>query len=168
MKSVTKELNEVQKVTAVRTERERIGVDEQGLSLNLSSLVSSLGTAGASPLAVRPAQELSRKESGRNDGALTIRIKLTLSEGSVTVNGRHIPIPIGVSGSMTVKELKKLLKIYAGNTVFIRRRDGLERVRDSQTIELVSGTEFTHRKETPRRPRSSTTSLSSFPTLHRD
>ena len=114
-------------------------------------LVVSLRLAGMSPLMLRPIAPRSQALTTQLlDGADMIRqVKVILHDGAITVNGKEMRIPPGLAGPMTGKEFKRFAGIYPGNALFIQRNGGLQRVRDSEPIEIVPNSKFTHRRESP-------------------
>lgn len=76
------------------------------------------------------------------------RIKIFLCDGAVSVNGKKVSIPIGIPRTMTGKEFKKFAGIYPGNALYIGRENGMQRVRDTEVVEISPDTAFTHKKVT--------------------
>jgi hypothetical protein len=117
----------------------------ENMQAMLSALVPNLGVA--SPLALRPAAQVGKKERCASSGLPHIRI--ALHDGRLKLNGREVSIPVSTPSVMTGKQFKELMGVYRGNALFVRRSGGLQRVLDPETIEVVHAAEFTHRRERP-------------------
>ena len=72
------------------------------------------------------------------------KLRISLRDGNIKVNGIKIKIPIGVAGPMAVREFKKFANIYPGNALFIVRDGGVQRLKDNDVVELTDGASFTH------------------------
>ena len=110
-------------------------------------IFSILEHENAFPLSIRSPRDIVGTRAKRSDPIE--RVELSLHDGSLTVNGEQIKIPIGLCGPMTGKEFKKFAGIYQGDALFIHRNGGLQRIRDCENVEVIPDTSFTHRKEVP-------------------
>lgn len=108
--------------------------------------VLRLNLGGSSQLVRRPANEMAAP-TARQDSFTRIRIKL--DEGTMKVNSRTVKIPLGLCGRMTGKKFKEFANVYKGDALYVRQPNGLQRVRDNETIELFHGAEFTHQRKQP-------------------
>lgn len=142
----------------VSNQSERVKVARVRTGGEVAMPLVSLTNVVNSPLAVRPARQ-SQLERSEKVSAIP-QIRISLHDGAVEVNGRSVRLPIGLSGTMSARELKNFADIYRGDALFIRSRGGLQRVRDSQMVEVVDGAKFTHKKEQPVRVSPSLRSLS--------
>ncbi|MGD0784357.1 MAG: hypothetical protein ABR969_00885 [Sedimentisphaerales bacterium] len=73
-------------------------------------------------------------------------IKISLRDGTVSVNGKNVSIPTGMFHTMTAKEFKKFAGIYSGDALYISRENGMQRVHDTEIVEIIPDTAFTHKK----------------------
>lgn len=62
---------------------------------------------------------------------------LNLHDGQeVTVNGRNVPIPLGVGRKVTAETIKVLAGIYRGMILFISSSKGWRRLGDKEEVDL--------------------------------
>jgi len=146
------------KVVATRVKPQQLAVTEQNPLARLPILTLNLGLGESSALGTRGTTEVSRPRSIK--AAMLPTVYVSLDEGAATINGRKFAIPVGVAGTITGKQLKKIANIYPGNLLFVKVNGGMQRVRDNQTVEFVEGTEFRHKRPAP--------AFSSMSTLSRD
>jgi hypothetical protein len=99
---------------------------------------------GAIQLGTNVARNLCPTHNGKTDPVQSI--KISLRNGTVSINKQKVSIPIGMPCTMTAKEFKKFAGIYSGDALYISREDGMQRVRDTEVIELVPDAVFTHKK----------------------
>ncbi|MCJ7762726.1 hypothetical protein MUP38_04635 [Candidatus Bathyarchaeota archaeon] len=104
----------------------------------------SLAKPNGAQLSTNPAHNLCFTNDEKMDSIQSIRI--FLRDGTVSVNGKNVSIPIGMSRTMTAKEFKKFAAIYSGDALYISRENGMQRVRDTEVVEIVPDTVFTHKK----------------------
>lgn len=142
------ELNQRHEVKVRRVQSKALATAERAPGPGCVMPVLRLNLTEESPLSVRPAGELRR--ASRDETTTIPHIKICLYDGTVKVNGRPINIPTGLSRSMmTGEEFKRFAGIYPGHALYVHRAGGLQRVRDAQKVEILSGAKFTHRDETP-------------------
>lgn len=112
------------------------------LGLALVMPVIKIDLSGPSPLAKRQATGITEMCDRKIP-----QIKVSLFEGSIKVNGKDLSLPIGTSGRMTGAEFKKFAGIYQGDALFVRDGNSMQRVRDSQAVEITADSVFTHERE---------------------
>lgn len=140
------EQSRAQKVEVSRTQSRPAAIGELAPGLEPVLPVLRLNLPGMSPLAVRPDGKLAREKT---DEARSIpHVKISLYDGTIELNGQQARIPLGL-GLMTAKELKRFFGVHEGHALFVRGRTGLQRIRDSETVEVVHGASFTHEMERP-------------------
>jgi len=99
-------------------------------------------------LAKRPSHEIVAKGVKKVSEIPTV--KIVLHDGCIMINKKKVNLPIGLPGRMSAKSFKEFAGIYRGNLLFVHGGRGMQRVRDSETIEITPDAKFTHRRPAPR------------------
>lgn len=74
-------------------------------------------------------------------------LKLKLTDGNLSVNGRRVPIPRGVGRRLTGAALKAVAKVYRGHSLYVSDNGRSTRVRDNDVVEVLPDTKFISRDE---------------------
>ena len=77
------------------------------------------------------------------DAMMPANPNLNLSDSrAVKLNGKRIGIPIGIGKKVTGEAIKALAGIYQGMVLFIKSKNGAQRIEDKQAVELKDGQEY--------------------------
>ncbi len=124
------------------------------LELVMSMPVIKIDFGETAALAKRPSHAIAARGVKKVSEIPTV--KIALHDGCIMVNEKKVYLPIGLSGRKSAKSFKEFAGIYGGNLLFVHGERGMQRVRDSETIEITPDAKFTHRRPAPRissRPR---------------